>query len=419
MASPAASAPSIHILTSLPARPPTPPREASHDADLSLRPILLGRTYAFDPCHSLQTPPSANSHLSSAVAGSDAGSDPGSRRLCKRVEWSSHTEYKDPPDYRDGTRLEKSPPLSAPPSASSRPIKGILKPSPSPSPFGSSFGTQLDGTIAQPNLGEMLDSTIKQLAGPDRDSKLDAYMVLARALKTSNNLPDRVALQNKMSLFMQFIQRDITSKNQNGTLDSSLVNHALTLLATFLHFPAIASTITSDFGVFVIDHAIRSFEDPAMPKEVIRHLMQVVAFQNFSPKVMVSDRVGRLLAALHNIEQHLKGKSIVMSRLHIYKRLVKQARNCVIAHSDWLKDMFTDMLSTVKDIRAQAISLGIEAGFALRSDKLLFRKVAEIFKTADNDQTYIDFYIERLQRMIKDKQTASAVPQIWSVTRSI
>ncbi|KAF4507546.1 hypothetical protein G6O67_004036 [Ophiocordyceps sinensis] len=408
MASLAGPAPSIHILT---ARPPTPPREASHDVNVSLRSVVLGRSQSFDPCRSLQTPPGVHSSISSVATGSN----PSSGRVRKRVEWSSHTDYKDPPDYRDGARLDKSHLLSTPSSASSRPVKGILKPSPSPNLLASSLATELHGTVTQPNLIEMLDSSIKQLAGPDRDSKLDAYMMLARALKTSNNLPDRVALQNKMSLFMQFIQRDITSKNDNGALDSSLANHALTLLATFLHFQAIASTLTSDFGISIIDHAIRSFQDPAIPKDIVRHLMQVVAFQNFSPKIMAPDRVGRLVAALHKVEDHVQGKSIVMSRLHIYRRLVKQARNSMLAHSDWLKDMFTDMLSTVKDIQAQAISLGTEAGFALRPDKLLFRKAADIFAATDDDESYIDFYIKRLQRMVKDKQTSPVVPQIWSV----
>lgn len=261
----------------------------------------------------------------------------------------------------------------------------------------------------------MLDSSIKQLAGSDRDSKLDAYMMLSRALKASNNLPDRVALQDKMSLFMQFIQRDMMAKTPGGDLDSSLVNHSLTLLATFLHFPAIALTLTTDFGIFIMDHSIRSFEDKATPKDVVRHLMQVVAFQNFSPKVITLDRVGRLVAAVHKIENHLKGKSIVMSRLHIYKRLVKQSRVHMTTHCDWLKDMFTDMLSTVKDIRSQAISLGTEAGFALRSEKQLLRKVTDIFQTTNDTEIYIDFYIKRLREMIKEKQTSCAVPQIWSV----
>ena len=333
----------------------------------------------------------------------------------KRVGWSAQTEYREPPNYQNGDRLHKSSPLSAPSSASSKPLKGILKPSSSPNPLSSSLSHQLDGTGAKINITEMLDSTIKQLAGSDRDSKLDAYMMLTRALKASNNLPDRVALQDKMSLLMQFIQRDVTSKNENGTLDSSLVNHSLTLLTTFLHFPAIASTITSDFALFIIDQSIRTFEDPSMPKDVVRHFMQVVAFQNFSPKVMSADRVGRLVASLHRIEDHLRGKSIVMSRIHIYKKLVDKSRNHMAIHTDWIKDMLTDMLSSIKEIRAQAINLGMEAGFSYRPGNQMMRKVADILQTSNDEQTYTDFYIQRLGEMVKDKQRSAAVPQIWSV----
>lgn len=214
---------------------------------------------------------------------------------------------------------------------------------------------------------------------------------------------------------MQFIQRDIISKNEKGLPDASLVNHALNLVTTFLHFPAIASTLTSDFGVFIMDHSIRSFEDPAIPKDIIRHLMQVVAFQNFSAKVMTSERVGRLVAALHKIESHLTGKSIIMSRIHIYRRLIKQSRSSMAMHSDWLQDMFTDMLSGVKEIRTQAISLGTEAGFSLRSEKQLIRRATDILQASNESETYIAFYVKRLEEMIKDKQTSASVPQIWSV----
>ncbi|ODA80514.1 hypothetical protein RJ55_03473 [Drechmeria coniospora] len=415
VAQPPSTTTSCNIFKSLPARPPTPPRETSaHDPDVSLKSLALSRSQAFDPCRSLQTPPNAGCPRS-AIA---TRSNPSSSHRRKRVEWSVHTEYKEAPQYPSvsGPGDIKSSPLSAPSSATAKPIKGILKPSPSPKPLSSSLGGDLDGTAAQPNVTEMLDSTIKHLAGADRDSKLDAYMMLSRALKTSNNLPDRVALQAKMSLFMQFIQRDMTSKTETGALDASLVNHALTLLATFLQFQAIASTLTSDFGVFVIDHAIRSFEDISVPKDVVRHLMQAVAFQSFPAKVMTLDRVGRLVIALHGIGHHMKGKSVVMSRLLIYKRLVQQSRACMVTHSDWLQDMFTDMLSSVKDIRAQAISLAVEAGFALRSDKTLFRKVNELFSAQHEDESYMDFFIQRLQHMLKDKQTSAAMPQIWGAT---
>ncbi|KAJ2976319.1 hypothetical protein NUW58_g8115 [Xylaria curta] len=261
----------------------------------------------------------------------------------------------------------------------------------------------------------MLESTIKHLAGNDRDSKVDAYTMMVRALKTSTNLPDRIALQSKMSLFTQFIQRDITSKGGNGAIDPSLVNHALTLLSTFLHFPAIATSITSDFGVFIIDHCIRSFEDNTMPKDVVRHLMQVVVCQDFSPKVMTADRVGRLVAALHNIEHHIKGKSIIMSRILIYRRLIKQSTIHMVSHPEWLLDLFMDMLSSLKEIRSAAIALGFEASFTAAKEKQLPKKVMEILQMSADETRYAEFYVDRLTAMTKEKSEMAAVPQIWSV----
>ncbi|RFN51700.1 hypothetical protein FIE12Z_4012 [Fusarium flagelliforme] len=399
-------------LDELPARPPTPPRESLPE---KTDPMKASVNRAFDPRLSLQTPPSANTPTSTGATNSGSTS----RRSRKKVEWSSHTEYKDPPDL-EASKFFRSSPITTP-SASSRPIKGILKPSPSPNPLASSLNGQSNGLSNQANIAEMLDSTIKQLAGSDRELRLDAYMMLSRALKASNNLPDRVALQGKMSLFMSFIERDVKAKNEKGTPDSSLVNHALNLLTTFLHFPAIASTLTSDFGIFIIDHCIRCFFDPALPKDLARHLMQVVAFQSFSPKVMASDRVGRLITSLHNIENNLTGKSIIMGRIQIYKRLIKQSRMHMAVYTDWLKDMFTDMLSTVRDIRAQAISLGTEAGFALRNEKNVLRKVTEILQTPENKENksnsmiYIQFYMRKLEEMIGKKEDLSVVPQIWAV----
>jgi hypothetical protein len=264
------------------------------------------------------------------------------------------------------------------------------------------------------SLAAMLESTIKQLAGNDRDSKVDAYTMLVRALRISTNLPDRIALQGKMSLFLQFIQRDITTKGGNGAIDSSLVNHALSLLSTFLHFPAIASAVTSDFGVFIIDHCIRSFED-ATPKDIVRHLMQVVVSQDFPPKVMSADRVGRLISALHNIENHIKGKSIIMSRILIYRRLLRQSTSHMVSHPEWLLDLFTDMLSTLKEIRAAAIALGLEASFTVAKEKQLPKKVMDILQMTVDGTRYVEYYGQKLTALTKEKSDMAAVPQIWSV----
>ncbi|KAF5628461.1 Telomere length regulator rif1 [Fusarium sp. NRRL 52700] len=394
-----ASSAKATTLDELSPRPPTPPRESFPDK-LAFMKASVGRP--IDPRLSLQTPPGANTPSSNGATNTNSSP----RRIRKKVEWSSHTEY------REASKFFRSSPITTP-SASSRPVKGILKPSPSPNPLASPLNGHPNGLSSQISIAEMLDSTIKQLAGSDRDSRLDAYMMLSRALKASNNLPDRVALQDKMSLFMSFIERDVKSKRDEGSPDSSLIFQALSLLTTFLHFPAIASSLTSDFGVFIIDHCIRCFSDPGISKDLARHLMQVVAFQSFSPKVMSSDRVGRLVTSLHNIEDHLTGKSIIMGRIQIYKRLVKQSRNHMAVHTAWLEDLFNDMLTPIRDIRAQAILLATEAGFSLRNEKPVMRKVTEILQSTADKQTYIQYYIQRLDTMLKEKQLLSTVPQIW------
>ncbi len=404
MVSPAA-APSAG-LDALLARPPTPPRERQSDLDptssLNRHPLASRLT--------LQTPPSHS-------PGSALSTNASSRRSRKRVEFTVHAEYRDPPaDAGQENEHKQSTPISASSMRLSRPLKSILKPTSSPNPLNPldpSAGYREAGSTT--TLAAMLESSIKHLASNDRDSKVDAYTMLVRALKTSTNLPDRIALQSKMSLFMQFIQRDVTAKGGNGVIDSSLVNHSLSLLSTFLHFPAIATAVTSDFGVFIIDHCIRSFEDHTIPKDVVRHLMQVVVCQDFPPKVMTADRVGRLVASLHSIENHIKGKSIIMSRILIYRRLIKQSTIHMVSHSEWLLDLFTDMLSSLKEIRSAAIALGLDASFTAAKEKQLSKKVMEFLQLSIDETRFVEHYIQRLTAMSKEKSEMAAVPQIWSV----
>jgi len=396
------------ILESLPPRPPTPPRETHHETRAAAR-LVLGPA---DTRSNVHTPPGIQSPGGSITTNSTT------RRSRKKVEFSAKAEYRDPPVLPEGeaAKAQHPTPVSLPRSAS-KPVKSILKITHHfANPLGSTNGHSGDPSNSDTSLAEMLESTIQQLAGGDRDSKVDAYVMLTRACKTSNNLPDRVALQEKMGLFTQFIQRDITTRSQEGAADASLGNHALNLLITFLGFPAVASAITNDFGVFVIDHCIRSFEDASVPKDVARHLMKVISVQNFSAKVMTPDRVGRLISSLHNISEHINGKSIIMSRVVIYRKLVKQCKQLMVLHSEWLPDLFTDMLSNLKEIRVSAINLGLEASFSIGHEKQLSRKVVEMFDTPVSEESrYIELYQQRLQAMAKDKNESAVVPDIWSV----
>lgn len=338
------------------------------------------------------------------------------------MAFASLTEYKDAPDYASENR--SSPPSGPliPSARASKPPKGILKPFSSPNPLELSFNTA-NGAVSRLSLVDMLESTLRQLAGDDRADKVDAYGTLSCALKASNNLPDRVALQDRMPRFMGFIQRDITVT----PLDTPLANHALTFLLTILYFSGVSSSLSNDFSIFIIEHCIRSFGDSTVPKEVTRHLLHVVAQQNFSPRVMTVDRTTRLLMALHNIENHVTGKSIIHSRIMIYRRLIKQCKPAMLAHTGWLRDLITDTISTTKDIRAVAIAFGFEASAAIGKDRQLSKKLAELFRSPEDEKTtennqpaekkreYIDLYTERLKTMLRSRQDPSAVPRIWSV----
>lgn len=369
--------------------------------------LAASRCNPLDPRSSLHTPPSAQSLVSSATKTGSTGSRQ------KKVEFSAQPDFKEAPVYPEAngnghSHTHTTPPIVVlPPSSSaSRPTKSILK--------ATAYEAVLPSSPT--NISDMLASTVQQLAGADRDSKLDAYMMLARALKASDNLPDRIALQSKMSLFTQFIQRDITSaKTPEGALDSTLVIAALDLLNTFLRFSAIASTLSNDFGVFIIDHCIRSFEVSTVSRDVLRTLMRVVALQSFTAKVMTSDRVGRLVSALHNMDEQYESKNTIVMRSIIYRTLVKQNKMLMTVHLDWMPDLLSDMVSTVSHIREAAISLGLEASFALGRERPTSQRVAELLQATVNDERYLDYYADRLQSMTKNKAEASSVPQVWSV----
>lgn len=395
------------LIGSLPARPPTPPREThGHELD-SLPKLLIAPQQLAVPLRSLQTPPGISSPTSSSSRST-------TRR--KRVGFSSQAQYQEAPTYktRSSTTRQNSSPISLP-SSTSRPVKGILKPCSTPNRLGPANGVYLgEDKSDQANIVEMLESTLQQLAGADRECKVDAYTMLFRALKTSSNLPDRVALQNKMTVFLQFIQRDLTAR-AFGSTDIHLVTSALKLLHTFLHFHGIASSIPNEFGVFMVDHCIRTFENEQAAKEVVKHLMQALFLQNFPPEVMTSDRVGRLVSALHNIENHLSGKSIVQSRVVVYEKLVKQCPQHMTVHSDWLQDLFTDMLSSISEIRLAAIKLGFSAAFTLNKDRRFVSRVLELLNLSLEDKKFVEEFGERLRGMLQNQQQATSVPRIWSV----
>jgi hypothetical protein len=376
----------VSVSTSIPiARPPTPPRESGRaDAPTG----FLGRLF-FRESSSHQssssalhlTPPESSLEVPNTSSGS----------IRKRVGWADSADYSEPPAIlSDGEGLFR-PVQPLPPSAERKPH------------HHATFTT-------------MLESIVQQLTGNDRTSKIDAYLMLSSSLKASDNVPSIRALKQKISLLCQCIIHDVTSKGDNGKPDSALIVNSIMLLASFLHKSAIAECLPPDFQINVVEFTIRALGDGSTSKEVIRHLIFVLAQQNFSPKVMNQDRVVRLINALHNVEKQVKGKSIITGRHQAYRNLLRRSRLHMLSNTAWMEDLFIDMRSTSKDVRNSAITFGLEASFQLGTESSASRAMSDIFKVEHSEGTsFAEFYATNLKAMIRKKDEGTAVPQIWSV----
>ncbi|KFZ16353.1 hypothetical protein V502_05139 [Pseudogymnoascus sp. VKM F-4520 (FW-2644)] len=390
-------------LEKLPPRPPTPPRESE---PVEPRPRLLRRILSMGL--GTKTPPNA-SPKSSAECTVQTPSD----RSCKKVGWSIVDETEEA-EVLKSTRLSNQILRSLPPSSDQKPPKSILKPYNGAIPVNRTLSLDKSAEpLTDASFAVMLESVAKQLAGADRMSRVDAYMSLSSVLKATENIPDPKSLKDKMGLLAQFIQRDMTAQLASGAPDTVLINNALILLASLFWK---TEPLPTDFSVFVLEHAITTFEDPQISKDVAKHLMFVIGQQNFSPKIMTPERAARVLKATHEIAEHVRGKSIVLGRLGIYRKLLKQSKPSLVANNDWLKDMFEDMLVSVKEVRSPVIAFGFEAALQFGTQLKVSRSVVELFQAPhEKGGKYGNYYASRLNTAIQTKQDVPSVPQIWSV----
>ncbi|TGO65905.1 hypothetical protein BOTNAR_0073g00300 [Botryotinia narcissicola] len=336
----------------------------------------------------------------------------------KKVGWSEKYDYKDPPRIITDRKTLSAQALSPlTPSAERKATKSILKTHHVPEPTQNIVPSEGDDTTLTSKLpildARMLESITKQLAGKDRGSKLDAYTTLSGALKACDNVPDRKALSDKMDLMLQFMKRDLNARLETGALDTKLAKEALVLMSSFLYKKSIADMLTPDFNGYIVDYELKTFENPGMLKEIVRHLMFIIAQQKFSARIMTADRVTKLISEIHNIEDYVRGKSIVEQRINIYRTFLRQSRAHMVSNSDWLGDLFSDMLNSYSNIQTAAIAFAEEAGLELGTESKISSKVTEIFKGSDGkDVKYVEFFADRLRSMAK--KPSSSTPRIWA-----
>ena len=396
-------------LSTLPARPPTPPKEslqASASADLKED---KSGYFALKPRvqTSLNTPnesPSSSAELATT----------GSGRLLRRVEFSPWTSYQTAPVFE---RFSGKDPLlkPLPPSRERTSSKSILKPS--------DHLIQISLLSGQPahkynSFAQMLESVVQQLAGGARAPKIDAYGNLSGTLKAYDGVPDLPAMAAKMDLLTQFLRRDMTTRTEEtGSWDTTLITQALKLLMIFLSTRDISACLSDDFRAFVLDHSTQAIQDASMPKILINHYMHILATQRFSPKVMTAERANRLMLVLRDLEDRFKGNGIIGQRLMIYEQLLRKAKSVLVSHTaTWMEHVLTAMLSSIKDIRMRAIHFGTETGFFIGTNTIIAKSLEETMeRTGESDTRFIEFFRERLIEMLGNPDEAEHVPQIWSV----
>lgn len=389
-------------LTSLATRPPTPPKEIINDQFFSTTHDILLDTL-------LDTPEESPCSSAEYFAGS-------TEKLPKRVGFSPWTKYHKPlgnGGQHSGCAVQVR---ALPPSRDCKSSKSILKPSIEPvRPTHMGDLPTLDQSCS---LSTMLDSALRHLASPSRNSRIDAYTALLGCLSAYDEIPEVHALAENLPMLTKFFHRDMVSVNEEtGSLDTHLVAQTVKLLTFFLATPGISELLPDDFCSFVIEQSIVSLEDQQIPKIVINHYMLLLAKQRFSPKHTTSDRMNRLITALHNVADTVKGNRVVGQRLMIYRRLLTQAKSLMIARvGDWLDHLITGMLSTIKDIRSWALYVGLEASFSLGTTRLVSQACIDMFNRESQDgKKVVDFLSSRLTEMASSKDDGVHVPQIWAI----
>lgn len=362
------------------------------------------------PVSSSTTHPSPPSSL---VGGSEEG-------FTRKVEFSPCITK-----HEHGTPIAKGSPLANRSLSSKdfKPLKSILKSTLSqeiltPDSVASSAADYF--SISDPaTFPVMLESVLKLLASPTTSSRLDGYRTLNGAIKAYENLPHADAMRNKMSLLSQFLIRDIVVKPaKNDPTEANLTTQALKLTTALILTPALDNCFSNDFSASLLDQSIDVITREGVSKSIANHHMYFLASQKFSPKVMTPARAEQILNSLVTIHNRVSGNSVIAARLVIFRQLIDQAPQVMLTHIGlWLIHVFHALLSSVKDVRLRATETGMHAGLVLGVHSQATQALVEIFNTSTNDlSTYGAYLNARMLDMVSNKELASHVPQIWSLT---
>jgi hypothetical protein len=368
----------------LSARPPTPPRTIfKQDAD-----HLQGRLNEPD------TPSAADSTI---------------LRSSKKVNFSPITSYIKPATASSLTPVSNTAIRWIPPSNECKPVKSILKMTNGPTPT--------EENEPQP-FAVLLESAIQQLAGESVSSRVDAYIHLLGSTKTYDSVPEQSAMVSKVGLLAQFIQRDVGRDFGKGeVLEMNLVTNAMKFAIYLVWSEALSTYLPDDFKIFIVDHSLSALQDGKVPKTVLIHYTNLLYNQNFPSKIMTSSRITRILAALSNLADRVKGNGVISQRLGVYTRLLGQDKAVMASQASlWVENLISGLLHPIKDVRSKALVLGNQVSVILGPNLNISKTILDIFdKELPKGQKLVSEICERMSRMMSSVDSGEHVPQIWSI----
>jgi hypothetical protein len=170
-----------------------------------------------------------------------------------------------------------------------------------------------------------------------------------------------------------------------------------------------------DFCSFVIDRSTEIAEDSKAPKSVINTHLCVLTQQNFSTKIMTAARAERIVDAVHDIADRVKGNGVYAYRLLVYRKLIGQVPNVMIAKiRQWFEHVFHAMLSSQKDTRQHGIDVARLAGTEFGTNSQASKAVLDFLNIPIvAGGCMASYLVDRLMKMLEKKGEASPSPQIW------
>ncbi|KAJ6262313.1 hypothetical protein Dda_3120 [Drechslerella dactyloides] len=397
----------LNSVDSIPARPPTPPRDTTKPTPAQDNGDLSQRSEYDLPESSAECPATGQN---------------------RRVNFSPYINWYQPWKY-DNDKL-KFPSLRsiATSETTAQPLpKSILK------PFEKSIiliSEKPDGLtdfpMANTNtpFAELLESVVQALASSERTKKSDTYASFANTLRAYDGVPDIKLLADKLDLILSFIKRDFNAMIPDvGTPDTTLIRQACKVLIIFAWLPETVGLISDEDVNYFLNFAIEVL-DQGTSKALSTNYLYFLSQQKFPSRLMTQEKVTKILQVAGALKDKQKGNSVDLERLSLYARLLLQAKGAMIQNADlWVDHVFQGLMSTTSPTRLRAMTLAAEMEKEFGKEKNIARAVNKLFPSKKDKPNDVNkkrpFIQKRLEKMLESKDDAVFVPQIWGFTISL